>query len=148
MNFQKGTSILQDNAGFFFSFLYYVGFKAQLSGRWITTNESVLSVDMRTGIAEAVGPGSTEGTWYHLFVRFVSVFLKKSYVYHILLYTLLSNPQTVPCWQYYLKVQIWIYGQQWQCRLGTLCPWLLQLKFWQMFLSQQKDITSLWISGL
>ncbi|XP_016903284.2 nuclear pore complex protein GP210 isoform X1 [Cucumis melo] len=36
------------------------GFKAQFSGRWISTNESVLSVDMLSGIAEAVGPGSTE----------------------------------------------------------------------------------------
>ncbi|XP_022152143.1 nuclear pore complex protein GP210 isoform X1 [Momordica charantia] len=36
------------------------GFNDQISGRWTTTNESVLSVDMLAGIAEAVGPGSTE----------------------------------------------------------------------------------------
>ncbi|XP_022934341.1 nuclear pore complex protein GP210 isoform X2 [Cucurbita moschata] len=36
------------------------GFNGQLSGRWTTTNGSVLSVDMLSGIAKAVGPGSTE----------------------------------------------------------------------------------------
>ena len=38
-----------------------VGLNDQDSGKWFTANESVVSVDMPSGIAEAVGEGSTQG---------------------------------------------------------------------------------------
>lgn len=38
-----------------------VGLNDQVSGKWFTANESVVSVEMPSGIAEAVGEGSTQG---------------------------------------------------------------------------------------
>ena len=53
---------------FFFFFLGFyivqfimVGLNDQVPGKWLTANESVVSVDMPSGIAEAVGEGSTQG---------------------------------------------------------------------------------------
>lgn len=38
-----------------------VGLNDQVSGRWFTANASIISVDTLSGIAEAVGEGSTQG---------------------------------------------------------------------------------------
>jgi hypothetical protein len=38
-----------------------VGLNDQVSGKWFTANESVVSVDMPSGIAEIIGEGSTQG---------------------------------------------------------------------------------------
>lgn len=46
---------------FFISFPM-VGFEENVSGRWISANESVMSVNMNSGKSEAVGEGITQGT--------------------------------------------------------------------------------------
>ena len=38
-----------------------IGLNDHVSGHWITANSSVVSVDMPSGIAEAVGDGTTQG---------------------------------------------------------------------------------------
>lgn len=38
-----------------------VGLHDQVSGQWFTANESVISVNMLSGIAEAIGEGAALG---------------------------------------------------------------------------------------
>ena len=47
--------------GFYIVQFIMVGLNDQVPGKWFTANESVVSVDMPSGIAEAVGEGSTQG---------------------------------------------------------------------------------------
>ena len=47
--------------GFYIVQFIMVGLNDQVPGKWLTANESVVSVDMPSGIAEAVGEGSTQG---------------------------------------------------------------------------------------
>lgn len=40
---------------------YGIGFDENISGRWISANESVLSVNINSGKSDAVGEGTTQG---------------------------------------------------------------------------------------
>lgn len=42
-----------------------VGLNDQMFGRWLSANETVISVDMMSGKAEAIGYGSTQGIESH-----------------------------------------------------------------------------------
>ena len=46
---------------YFAIFLFVVGLNDQMFGRWLSGNESVISVDMLTGKAAATGEGTTQG---------------------------------------------------------------------------------------
>lgn len=42
-------------------YLHILGLNDKVSGKWFTTNESVISVDVLSGVAKAVGEGSAQG---------------------------------------------------------------------------------------
>ena len=46
----------------FIVFCYIIGLKDKVSGQWLSGNESVISLDVLSGEAQAVGEGTTQGT--------------------------------------------------------------------------------------
>lgn len=54
-----------------------VGLNDQMFGRWLSANETVISVDTMSGKAEAIGYGTTQGIEHKTYSLLLSMIIKE-----------------------------------------------------------------------